>query len=1263
MLSYLLKIFALLLFSFFILFNYYFVFPSHIKDFDWYLIYVIIVSIIYSVYKYFQLEISKEKAIISLNSIIWFFIINLFILCFYFFSISWNNVMNWFILFSKIILFTLLPIFIFLISFSIWKKILAKLPSKELFIKWEFWMLELIIGFIFFITLILIFWLFGFYNLYTIIFILSGFLIFSYRNLLEIFTNISEKKYEFDIKQWSYLNLLSTEFFTFFAFIVLWVGLISIVRPFPIWWDDLGAYMNQPHLIAEAWNLLSLWAMYSWQIFTWIWYMFGSPVPAFYLNITWLFLSFIILVNVLSKLIVSEDNSKKSILNLPIILGTIFISLPMVWFQTIKDLKVDEWLFFITVIALFFLYKYFILFRESKKLPIIYLFLIWIIVWFAFSIKFTALLLFVSIIWVFSFSRLNIYWFIGYIFLLFWLFTFWNLWKMMNVIINPNSIPWFENIFWISWILIWFFLIAYSYFKNKSKWFLFLKEVSVFILWFFIILSPWFIKNIFESYPTITISSIIWWKSDNLNIDFKSIYSEDELNKIRLTNINLRKKENIITTNEDLLRYFWYEKWIIDFVYMPWNLTMQVNQKGEYTDIWFLFLAFIPIIFIFLPFRKKYYSFFFIFISIFQIVLYFQNDSKVIKNDLFNSLESSKLNIFLQNNNYVLLDKKNNYDIFDIKLSNYIDDDVLKTWILKDEIDVLTKDYIKSLAISEIEKLSVKSSDNEKEDYYNKLFLDKLNYYNKNYDEYYSKIYLQEFNKLNSKVNKMFYSELKEKVINIEKWSWFTFLDYSLTEDDFNYIKELNNLYYTSSIFKINDITSLNQLLIKNEFSEKEITLINKVWNDNRNIKGFLIDIMSKINLPLWYLFIFSWFILPTLFLLLTLKNTKLLFLFKLNLVFAVLYTFLWLISSFWIVWYGITMYFSFLLMIWISTFYIINYKNEEDVSIYNWKILWSVVFLLIILLYFFNSIIPYVFSNLKEAWYEKFKSWDITQSEAIFWYHKDYLNILFNLNIDQNKKELFFKKYISQDILKSVKDIEKRELSYVFQVLRLMSDDPNFSSSSNISMQRLYKNIQNPIEEFKNKEKIYRVWTFLKYFISENNTRLYEDSLLFNFNDYIYNENNDITIDRFKKLWLKYLLIDLNAATIDQSDSHDLTIRYEKMLKLFTHSSLELIDTDNICLLLWIEEYKKTRDINNYMTFAWVNYDSYDKDNKKINRQEKIISCAKYIDKLIDENKIDNENYPFLLQYKVYFESNPKSIESIISIISNSYKVLFKIK
>jgi len=201
----------------------------------------------------------------------------------------------------------------------------------------------------------------------------------------------------------------------------------------------------------------------------------------------------------------------------------------------------------------------------------------------------------------------------------------------MNVVVNPNGIVWFEKIFGIITIVLWIILLWYSFLKDKKSFISYSKELVLFLVWLIIVLIPWIWKNISEWYPNLNISTIIWWKTDDFTVDFKTIYSEKEYNSISEEKNNVRKKENSITTNEDLLRYFWYENWILDFVYMPWNLSMQKNQWGEYTNIWFIFLALLPLIFIFLPYRKKYYFALFLLISIVQFISYSQLNSKIIK--------------------------------------------------------------------------------------------------------------------------------------------------------------------------------------------------------------------------------------------------------------------------------------------------------------------------------------------------------------------------------------------------------------------------------------------------------------------------------------------------------------------------------------------------------------------------------------------------------------------------------------------------------
>ncbi len=60
------------------------------------------------------------------------------------------------------------------------------------------------------------------------------------------------------------------------------------------------------------------------------------------------------------------------------------------------------------------------------------------------------------------------------------------------------------------------------------------------------------------------------------------------------------------------------------------------------------------------------------------------------------------------------------------------------------------------------------------------------------------------------------------------------------------------------------------------------------------------------------------------------------------------------------------------------------------------------------------------------------------------------------------------------------------------------------------------------------------------------------------------------------KKMGLKYLLVDLNAATIDKDPHHALTTRFEHLLHTMKAKNLTLVDTDNLCLELALDEYKK---------------------------------------------------------------------------------------
>ena len=316
------------------------------------------------------------------------------------------------------------------------------------------------IWFLSFISIISIFWFIGFYNFYVVFVTLIAFIWFSYREILSNLKWLYEFKFELDDHDfnWNFFQvlnfrLLTTEFLFVVISLLISVNFINIIRPLPIWWDDLWVYMNNPQLLANAWKIIPLWGMFSWQIFTWIWFMFKSATQAFFLNNVWWVLSVIVIALSISDLL---KNVKKTFINIPLLSSAIIISMPMVVFQQAKDMKLDPGLLFVTVIVIYMTFYIFLKYigytREiktenfelsedinsnsktleitvktgfnnliahfskythigqrdifSNKTYLIYIFIIWLLAWLAFSIKFTSLLLISWILAVIFYSKL-----------------------------------------------------------------------------------------------------------------------------------------------------------------------------------------------------------------------------------------------------------------------------------------------------------------------------------------------------------------------------------------------------------------------------------------------------------------------------------------------------------------------------------------------------------------------------------------------------------------------------------------------------------------------------------------------------------------------------------------------------------------------------------------------------------------------------------------------------------------------------------------
>ena len=159
-----------------------------------------------------------------------------------------------------------------------------------------------------------------------------------------------------------------------------------------------------------------------------------------------------------------------------------------------------------------------------------------------------------------------------------------------------------------------------------------------------------------------------------------------------------------------------------------------------------------------------------------------------------------------------------------------------------------------------------------------------------------------------------------------------------------------------------------------------------------------------------------------------------------------------------------------------------------------------------------------------------------------------------------------------------------------------------------------------------------------------------------------MYHDDPIITKMRLEKLGMKYILLDINAATIDRDPERRLTQRYEDMLKFVAMSDIELIETDSTCLKVALDSYKRDNDIDKFLDIATVNY-SY----KKSSDEKRVVCVEEIVTILWDSERL--VNYPYLTWYLPLLEKAGISLddtlavwEAIFQSIRNGYKVLFKI-
>ncbi len=1065
--KYLPHIISLLFLFIWVLFSY-FIYENQGYDRSSVMIYIIILVILFWAYKLFQSIIGTKSYYITPLILISVFFGHLLLLSMIFVGLSGENfllgVSSWFFLSFQILLIWILWSLIYMSGKAIWAYFRIYpdwLLSKNMLI-----LSSIMFWFLFTVLFLFLLLSLSWYNIYWLFFLVWALALLSYPQISSFFSELRCSIATQDlISDSGYVKAFLDELHYIILTLFLWVNLILAYRPYPIGWDDLGAYMNFPKLFSSTWEFISMGNMYAWELYTGIGFLLGSQTTAFLLNSFSGIIVCIVLFIGFSSLNKWESPSTFSF---PLLWVLILMMLPMTVFQLAKDMKLDYGLLFVSMSAIFLVLSALL---QSSQEKIQYNWKFWIFIgvltWFAFSIKVTSLLLILSLIALIAYKKWWIYLYFSAIFGIIWIFSIAWLWSMLNVIFPSDMIT--RLIYGVIAFMISLIFWMLTYIKVGYSPVLYFWRATLYIsLWCTIALFPWILKNISEvvtSGENFSIHRIIGGVSERYIPDYSLLYSENELGQLWEAYSRWLSATGT-TTNEDFWRYFWYEEGINNYLKLPWNLTFQVNQWGEFTNITYLFLILLPVFLFVFYYKKLYIPYIFVVLICFSLV------------------------------------------------------------------------------------------------------------------------------------------------------------------------------YFTP----------------------------NPVWS-------LLMQFFSLFTLPYGYIWVFFWYFCIFIIAYAFFDRQKNTYaeVFLALLAFGSIYVFLWAISAFGIVWYGIVMYgiFLWIIVLWLHQ----AQEHKFDFIIYT-TLVWVWVYIIF-------SGIAHATDNLKKWWYLDYKLWQVSEYEALFRYHPDYFSFLYHLNLSEIWRQqvlsdtktwlidTFSKNEEYRAILELIARIETTdELVRLMNQLNRTPFPKGIESSYSRVKNLLYTALITPSDDLKSEDIVFRLGTFIKYYITENHTRVWDDNLIMAFDQYIWDEDMKIITQRLQQLWVSYLMFDLNSATIDNDPRQDLTRRYENLLGYSLSSEVEFIASDSIC-------YRLARDLSQVsqlpyqasLWIAWVNYGSPEE------KRQKMTDCVITLYEALQQNlATTDERFSYLLPYRQYLldyidkqwgaenlDSN-QILSHLAKSVNHGYKVLIRI-
>ncbi len=388
-----------------------------------------------------------------------------------------------------------------------------------------------------------------------------------------------------------------TVFLTWFLISYLAFNFLTVVRPFPIGWDDLGSYLNRPRLLVSYGHFIFGMASFQWEYITSLGFLlFGydsyfGATTAMIMNWTAGVLA-IFAVYTFARTFLGRNRG--------ILSALLYYTLPMVGHFSFADMKIDNALFAIGALATFALfYAFFPPVSEAEQITTREK-LTWIgvsggLIGLAFGIKVTAAMLLMALGALLMGMTLNPFSFVSAALFALAVFTYKGTLDInaIGARITGGDSPLSPQAFMALCLILGAGLLLVTVW-NRAKWKQFGLSLACFLGGFFLSLAPWIGYNNIVSGNVVPQLVLGLPNTLTPSIDLRGTQTGQNVRSLPADLAvdvgNPACKPS--GSGEELDRYWGFDKGWQHYATLPWRSVLNLDSSGYYVMTSFALLLF-----------------------------------------------------------------------------------------------------------------------------------------------------------------------------------------------------------------------------------------------------------------------------------------------------------------------------------------------------------------------------------------------------------------------------------------------------------------------------------------------------------------------------------------------------------------------------------------------------------------------------------------------------------------------------------------------